>query len=88
MVARLGRRSAGEPADSLAGKPLRLVPAGVGENYAGGSGACNGYSFRFTDVALAGAQGGDWQPLEGTSLFHDRGVPTSAVPRSFVATGL
>lgn len=61
----------------------------VGESADDGIGICNGYAYNFTDVTVARASGGNWRPLEGSSVFADRGyraVQTSSTPRSFIAT--
>jgi len=63
----------------------------VAENWNGGTGACNGYGYRFSNIALAHADGGVWRPLESSYLFQDAGykvVPISSSPRSFLATSL
>ena len=84
--------------DRAVSPPLHLpgshgtwYPQAVGENLAGLSGACNRYAFRFADVSLARANGGNWQPLEAVSTFGDanyRVVETSSTPRTFVVTSV
>jgi hypothetical protein len=66
-------------------------PQAVAENWNGGTGTCNAYAYRFTDVRLARTNGGVWKPVTRRSLFEDPGyrvVETSRVPSNFVATSL
>ncbi len=79
------------PPIHLPGSHSAWYTQAVGENWNGGTGACNSYAYRFTNVTLAHASGGNWQPFEGSSVFADAGyraVQTSSTPRSFVATSL
>jgi hypothetical protein len=66
-------------------------PQAVAENWNGGTGACNAYAYRFSNVRLAHTNGGSWKPLTDRYLFHDKGyrvVQTSRLPSSFVATSV
>ena len=66
-------------------------PQALAENWNGGTGTCNSYAYRFTNVRLAHANGGAWQTLKERSLFEDPGyqvVQTSRIPSTFVATSL
>ena len=75
----------------LPGSDGRWYPQAVAENWNGDAGACNSYSYRFSNVDLAAANGGAWQPLEQSSSFQDPGyhvVPISATPRTFLAASL
>jgi hypothetical protein len=75
----------------LPGSHNTWYPQAVAENWNGGTGACNTYSYRFTDVSLAGSQSGSWRPLSIGSEFEDPGyhvVPLSAQPRTFLAASL
>jgi hypothetical protein len=77
------------PPIHLPGSHGAWYPQAVAENWAGGTGACNAFNYRFTDVALAHASGGSWKPLQQSSLFEDHGyrvVRSAATPMSFVAT--
>jgi hypothetical protein len=79
------------PAIHLPGSHVSWYPQAVAENWNGGTGACNGYSYRFTNISLAHADGGKWRPLESSYVFQDAGykvIPISSTPRSFVATSL
>jgi hypothetical protein len=79
------------PPIHLPGSHDKWHPQVVAENWNGGADACNLYSYRFSDVSLAQAQGGVWRPLESISVFQDVGyhvVPISDTPRSFVAASL
>jgi hypothetical protein len=84
----------GEPASPpihLAGSHGAWYPQAVAENWNGGTGTCNGYAYRFSNVRLAHMNGGAWRPLRERSLFQDAGyrvVQTSRLPSSFVATSL
>jgi hypothetical protein len=79
-------------------KPIHLpgshgvwYPQALAENWNGGTGTCNTYAYKFTDVRLAKTNGGVWQTLKRRSLFEDAGyqvVQTSRVPSNFVATSL
>jgi len=66
-------------------------PQAIGENWNGEAGACNLYSYRFTNVRLATANGGSWKPLKVNYVFHDPGYtvePISSVPQTFVAASV
>ena len=66
-------------------------PQALAENWNGGTGTCNSYAYRFTNVRLAHANGGSWHRLKERSLFEDPGyqvVQTSRIPSTFVATSL
>ena len=79
------------PPIHLPGSHESWYPQAVAENWNGGTGACNGYGYRFSNIALAHADGGVWRPLESSYLFQDAGykvVPISSSPRSFLATSL
>jgi hypothetical protein len=63
-------------------------PQAVAETWNGGTGACNAFAYRFSNVRLAHATGGVWQPLRARHLFQDAGyrvVQTSLLPSSFLA---
>jgi hypothetical protein len=79
------------PPIHLPGSHGAWYPQAVAENWNGGTGACNGFGYRFTDVSLAQANGGSWRPLTKSHLFQDAGykvTPISSSPRSFLATSL
>jgi hypothetical protein len=79
------------PPIHLPGSHAAWYPQAVAENWNGGTGACNTYSYRFTDVALAQTNGGVWRPLNSSYTFQDPGyrvVPISSTPRTFVAASL
>ena len=79
------------PPIHLPGSHGAWYPQAVAENWNGGTGACNGFEYGFTDIKLAQASGGKWAPLESSTAFQDAGykvVKTSAVPGSFVATSI
>ena len=79
------------PPIHLPGSDNAWYPQAVAENWNGGTGACNSYSYRFADVTLAGGAGGTWRPLEKSYIFQDAGyhvVPISNSPRSFLAASL
>ena len=79
-------------------KPIHLpgshgtwYPQALAENWNGGTGTCNTYAYRFSNVQLAHTNGGVWQTLKHRSLFHDAGyqvTQTSRVPSNFVAASL
>jgi hypothetical protein len=75
----------------LPGSHESWYPQAVAENWNGGTGACNTYSYRFSNVALAQHSGGAWRPLTSSSQFQDPGyhvVSLSKTPRSFLAASL
>jgi hypothetical protein len=75
----------------LPGSHGTWYPQAVAENWNGGTGACNGYTYSFSNIKLAQASGGKWRPFKGSYKFEDTGykvVQTSTSPRSFVATSL
>ena len=75
----------------LPGSHGSWYPEAEVESWNGGLRACNTLRYRFSNVKLARANGGDWRPLRGTIAFHDAGyrlVQLSRVPRSFVAASL
>ena len=79
------------PAIHLPGSGGSWYPQAVAENWNGGTGACNLYSYRFTDVTLAQANGGVWRPLKQSLVFQDTGyhvVSLSSSPRDFLAASL
>ena len=79
-------------------KPIHLpashgkwYPQALAENWNGGTGTCNTYAYRFSDVKLAKTNGGVWLSLKHRYLFEDAGyqvVQNSRVPSNFVATSL
>jgi hypothetical protein len=79
------------PPIHLPGSDNKWYPQAVAENWNGGTGACNTYSYRFSDVSLALRSGGVWRPLKSSYVFQDAGyhvVPISNTPRSFLAASL
>jgi hypothetical protein len=79
------------PAIHLPGSHGAWYPQAAAESWNGGVGACNTFHYRFSNVKLAHADGGDWRPLKQSIPFHDAGyrlVQTSRVPRSFLASSL
>ncbi len=79
-------------------KPIHLpashgtwYPQALAENWNGGTGTCNTYAYRFSNVSLAKANGGVWQSLKHRYLFEDAGyqvTQTSRVPSNFVTSSL
>ncbi len=79
------------PPIDLPGSDNAWYPQAVAENWNGGTGACNSYSYRFANVSLAKKNGGVWRPLKEDSLFQDPGyhvVPLSTSPRDFLAASV
>ena len=71
------------PPIHLPGSHGAWYPQAVAENWNGGTGACNTYSYRFQDVALATQNGGVWRPLNASYTYQDPGyhvVPISSDP--------
>lgn len=66
-------------------------PQAVAENWNGGTGVCNGLSYRFTDLRLAGTNGGKWKPFGESYVYEDAGykiVRAESSPDSFLATSV
>jgi hypothetical protein len=84
----------GKPASPpihLPGSHDAWYPQAVAENWNGGTGACNTYSYRLSDVSLAAKDGGEWRPMRASYLYQDPGyhvVSISTTPRSFLAASL
>jgi hypothetical protein len=79
------------PAIHLPGSDNKWYPQAVAENWNGNTGACNDYSYKFSNVSLAERSGGTWRPLTASSTFQDAGyhvVPLSSTPRTFLASSL
>jgi hypothetical protein len=79
------------PPIHLPGSDGAWYPQAVAENWNGGTGACNAFTYSFTDITLAHANGGKWEPLTSSQVLQDAGyrvVQTAGTPRSFVATNL
>jgi hypothetical protein len=75
----------------LPGSHGSWYPEAEAESWNGGVRACNALRYRFSNVKLAHAAGGDWRPLKRSVSFHDAGYrlrQISRVPRSFVAASL
>jgi hypothetical protein len=75
----------------LADSHGKWYPQALAENWNGGTGACNTYAYRFSNVKLAHTNGGVWRALKNRSLFHDAGyqvLQTSRDPSNFVTTSL
>ena len=75
----------------LVGSHNAWYPQATSENWNGGTGTCNGFAYRFTNVRLAQQNGGAWASARNRQMFEDPGyqvTQTSRVPTSFVATNL
>ena len=74
-------------------KPVRLPGSeggvwtadAVAESWNGGTPVCNGYSYRFENVALARAAGGSWQRVKSVATLQDPGYSVVRHGSSFVA---
>ena len=72
----------------LPGSHGTWYPQAIAESWNGGTGACNSYHYRFSNVRLARENGGVWRTPNSASVFQDPGyrvVQTSHVPRTFLA---
>ena len=72
----------------LPGSHGAWYPQAIAESWNGGTGACNSYHYRFSNVRLASQNGGGWRTPKSASVFQDPGyhvVQTSHVPRTFLA---
>jgi hypothetical protein len=77
------------PAIHLVGSHNSWYPEASAENWNGGTGTCNGFAYRFSNVRLAKQNGGVWASPTSRQMFQDPGYQvrqTSRVPTSFVAT--
>ena len=75
----------------LPGSDGSWYPQAIAENWNGATGACNSYSFKFTDVSLAQRAGGSWRSLKDSVTLADTGyrvVPISHAPMSFLAASI
>jgi hypothetical protein len=61
------------PPIHLAGSHGAWYPQAVAENWNGNTGTCNGYAYRFENIALAEANGGKWRPFTSDYTFQDAG---------------
>jgi hypothetical protein len=73
----------------LAGSHGRWAPIATAEAWDGGSGACNGFLYRFSRVAVAGSPGGGWRSLVGGYPITSRStrIARSVHRASFLAAG-
>jgi hypothetical protein len=74
----------------LPGSHGKWFPQAIAENWNGGTGTCNGYAYRFSNITVAKRSGGSWQPF-GTGLpLQDEGyrVVRASTPGSFLATSV
>ena len=70
------------PASHAAWRPIATA-----ESWAGGSPACNSFSYSFERVSVASAPGGGWHPMADSYSFHNAGYRLIHQPRaSFIAT--
>lgn len=79
------------PPIHLKGSHDAWYPQAVAENWNGGTGACNTYSYRFQDVSVATRSGGAWRPFQSSYTYQDPGykvVSISTTPRTFLAASL
>jgi hypothetical protein len=73
------------PAIHLPGSSGRFQPIATAETWDGGTPVCNRFSYRFDELAVAGARGGGWQRFVQAHRFEDRGYRVTASASSFVA---
>jgi hypothetical protein len=62
-------------------------PVATSESWDGGSGACNAFAFRFTDVSVATRSGGGWAPMHAEVLDSPGCIVRNRTLASFVAVG-
>ena len=73
----------------LVGSHDTWYPQATSENWNGGTGTCNAFAYRFSNVRLAQQNGGVWENANNRQLFQDPGyqvTQTSRIPSDFVAT--
>ena len=79
------------PPIHLPGSHAAWYPQAVAENWNGGTGACNTYSYRFTNVRSRTRTAACGARSSQSYTFQDPGyhvVPISTTPRTFVAASL
>jgi hypothetical protein len=67
----------GRPASAafhLPGSHGTFEPTVTAESWDGGQGACNGFAYRFTRVAVSTTAGGKWRPLRRPQVIEDPGL--------------
>jgi hypothetical protein len=67
----------GRPASTafhLPGSHGTFEPTATAESWDGGKGACNGFAYRFTRVAVSTTAGGKWHPLRRPQVIEDPGL--------------
>lgn len=79
----------GRPASDplhLPGSHGTWVPEATAESWNGGTrGACNRYSYKFSNVVIARGPGGAWKRLDRGSRYQDPGYRVSGGPTRFLA---
>jgi len=70
----------------LPGSDAKLTPMATAENWDGGAGAVNSYSYRFDGVRVARTAGGVWRPFAGATPRADAGNTLQQFASSFVAS--
>ena len=71
----------------LPGSHGKWEATATSETWNGGTGACNGFSYRFSNVGAHSSAG--WRALGTASVLSDRGYGLQArTPSSFVAKSL
>ncbi len=78
----------GKPASKpihLPGSSGRFQPIATAETWDGGTRVCNRFAYRFDELGVAAARGGNWQRFVQAHRFEDRGYRVTASASSFVA---
>ena len=78
------------PPIHLPGSHGKWYPQAVAENFNGGSGTCNAFSYEFSNLALAHSNGGTWRPFTASEIFQDPGyrVVRGSTATNFLALSL
>jgi hypothetical protein len=71
----------------LPGSHGAFQPVATAENWDGGvTGACNGYAFDFSSLAIRTDWGGAWQPFDTSRALHDPAYELALRPSGFTAS--
>src|SRR3954468_6101486 len=76
---------AGTRAIHLPGSHGRWYPQALSESWNGGTGACNGFAYKFSSVSVAHRAGGAWRPMQRGYTYRTRGLSLAGGAGAFVA---
>jgi hypothetical protein len=70
----------------LPGSFARFAPVATAENWDGGVGSCNQYSYSFSKLTVQTALGGTWAPFDLSRVLHDPAYALSVGRGGFSAS--